>query len=135
LSRMRLVAAAIVFDKGKVLLARRKWGEDLEGHWEFPGGKVEPGETPQRCVERELREELGVEAVAGEVVAESVFVREGKSIRLIGVLTKLMSRDFLPVVHDEVRWVPLAEVLTYRLAPADVSIAKQVLKNWQLTLG
>jgi 8-oxo-dGTP diphosphatase len=63
-----LVAAGVVIEKGRVLLAQRKRGAHLAGKWELPGGKVEPGEDPRVTVRRELLEELGIEVVAGEVL-------------------------------------------------------------------
>ena len=61
------VAAAVVYLDGRILITRRAPGQSLEGLWEFPGGKVEPGETLQECITRELDEELGVASVAGEI--------------------------------------------------------------------
>lgn len=68
---MKQVAAAIVFDDGKVLVTRRAAGQKLAGFWEFPGGKLEPGEDVQSCIVRELQEELGVASTAGEVLTVS----------------------------------------------------------------
>jgi 8-oxo-dGTP diphosphatase len=66
--RTVLVAAAVIYEAGRVLLTQRKAGAHLEGLWEFPGGKVEPGEDPRAALARELREELGIEATVGEIV-------------------------------------------------------------------
>jgi 8-oxo-dGTP diphosphatase len=63
-----LVAAGVVIEGGRVLLAQRKAGAHLAGAWELPGGKVEPGEDPREALRRELREELGIEVSVGEVV-------------------------------------------------------------------
>jgi 8-oxo-dGTP diphosphatase len=63
-----LVAAAVVVEDGKVLLTLRKAGTHLAGAWEFPGGKVQSGEDPRVALERELAEELGIDAKAGEIV-------------------------------------------------------------------
>lgn len=63
-----IVAAAVVECGDRVLVTRRPAGVHLAGHWEFPGGKCEPGESLAACLERELREELNVEAFAGEEV-------------------------------------------------------------------
>ncbi len=62
------VVAAIVIENGKVLVSRRKSGGHLAGAWEFPGGKVEPGEDPREALRRELEEELGIAAHVGEVL-------------------------------------------------------------------
>ncbi len=66
--RTIVVAAALLVEDGRVLLSQRKAGTHLAGAWEFPGGKVEPGEDPRAALERELREELGIDARVGEIV-------------------------------------------------------------------
>lgn len=66
--RTVVVAAAVVIEDGRVLLSQRKAGTHLAGAWEFPGGKVEPGEDPREALRRELREELGIDARIGEIV-------------------------------------------------------------------
>ena len=66
---MKQVTAAIIIQNGNVLLTRRSPGESLPGYWEFPGGKIEDGETPQVCLERELKEELCITTKAGQIIA------------------------------------------------------------------
>ncbi|GAB1408476.1 Nudix family hydrolase [Thermomonas brevis] len=66
--RIHVVAGVIRDARGRVLLARRTQGRDLAGLWEFPGGKVEPGESPEAALSRELKEELGIDAIAGAPV-------------------------------------------------------------------
>jgi 8-oxo-dGTP diphosphatase len=80
---LKHVAAAIVIKEGKVLVTRRGPGETLEGHWEFPGGKLECDERPQDCIVRELAEELGVSSIAGDVYAQSIYEYPGGAILLI----------------------------------------------------
>ncbi|MCL2448341.1 MAG: (deoxy)nucleoside triphosphate pyrophosphohydrolase [Polyangiaceae bacterium] len=63
-----VVAAAVLVEVGRVLLTQRKAGKHLAGAWEFPGGKVLPGEDPRAGLEREIREELGMEVQAGEII-------------------------------------------------------------------
>lgn len=126
---MKVVAAAIIRREGRILVARRAVGQSLAGMWEFPGGKLEPTETPQTCIVRELREELGVEATAGEVVAESVFEYPGGVIRLIGVEVELETCDFRLTVHDAFEWFEPAQLLTIALAPADVPIAEELIRR------
>ncbi|TPW19804.1 MAG: 7,8-dihydro-8-oxoguanine triphosphatase, partial [Elusimicrobia bacterium] len=65
------VCAGVILRSGGVLLARRAPGRRHAGQWEFPGGRVEPGESPQAALKRELREELGIEAVVGEEVTRT----------------------------------------------------------------
>lgn len=69
---MKDVTAAIIIENNKVLLTRRAPGEKHAGWWEFPGGKVEPGEPPENCLRRELREELEIDAAIGKKPAENI---------------------------------------------------------------
>ncbi len=121
---MKTVAAAIVIRDGRVLLARRRAGESNAGFWEFPGGTVRNGETPQQALERELFEELGVRARAGPVVARSEYRYPDGAIMLVAVQAELESGEFTLSDHDLAEWAPLERLLEYRLSPADVPIAR-----------
>jgi len=125
---MKLVAAAIAVRDGRVLVTRRGPGENLAGLWEFPGGKLEPTETPQSCIVRELREELHVEAEAGEVVAESIYEYPGGAIKLIGVAVSLTTAEMRLTVHDAFDWILPSELLSFDLAPADIPIAEKLAR-------
>jgi 8-oxo-dGTP diphosphatase len=103
--KKRVVTAAVIERDGKVLVARRKAGLIAGGLWEFPGGKLEEGEEPRRGLERELREELGVEAKAGELVCSVPFDGTLRSFELVVFRTELLSYDFAPTDHDEIRWI------------------------------
>lgn len=120
------VVCAILQKDDCFLLARRKQGGSLAGYWEFPGGKVEPGETPEQALYRELKEELAIETVVGEHIDDSVFDYKDKLICLKGYLTEYVSGEFELDSHDEIVWVPAQELLNYQLAPADVPLVKQL---------
>ena len=124
---MRIVTAAVIVSRGEVLIARRKRRGGAEGFWEFPGGSLEEGETLEECLERELAEELGVVAVAGEVVAESRHCDERGALRLIALRATIVSGEPSPVAHDEIAWVRPRDLLKYRLAPADIPIAETLI--------
>ena len=124
---MRIVTAAVIVSRGAVLIARRKSRGGAEGFWEFPGGSLEEGETLEECLERELAEELGVVAVAGEVVAESRHCDERGALRLIALRATIVSGELSPVAHDEIAWVRPRDLLKYRLAPADIPIAETLI--------
>jgi 8-oxo-dGTP diphosphatase len=83
-----LVAAAIVVEDGRVLLSQRKEGTHLAGKWEFPGGKVHPGEDPREGLRRELEEELGIDVVVGEVVDVAFHRYDGTSPACRGVVKR-----------------------------------------------
>ena len=128
---MKKVSAAVVVIDNKVLLTRRKPGESLSGFWEFPGGKIEEGETPQQCLKRELNEELGVESAVGNVIYESIYKYEHGEFKIIAMLTELNSTEFELRSHDKAQWVPYDKLLEYKLLPADIPIAERIkeMKN------
>lgn len=100
-----VVTAAVVEKDGRVLVARRKAGLIAAGLWEFPGGKLEAGEDPRRGLEREIREELGVPARAGELICSVPFEGALRSFELVVFRTELLSDDFVMTDHDEIRWL------------------------------
>jgi 8-oxo-dGTP diphosphatase len=106
----KVVTAAVVERSGRVLVARRKAGLVAGGLWEFPGGKLEEGEDPRRGLERELGEELGVGARAGDLFCTVPFSGPLKSFELVVFKTELLSDDFRLTDHDEVRWLEPAEM-------------------------
>ena len=128
---MKEVSAAVVIDNENILIARRKPDDELEGFWEFPGGKIEGNETPQQCLEREIQEELGVSSTAGDFFFESVFEYDHGKFKIIAMYTDLHSKGFTLSSHDKAEWVPITELLNYKLLPADIPIAKKIIKQHQ----
>ena len=126
------VVCAIIQKENCVLLARRKLGENLAGYCELPGGKVEAGETPQQALYRELKEELDIETEVGGHIGDSVFSYKEATICLKGYLTRYLSGEFTLDSHDEIAWVPAQELLSYRLAPADVPLVERLLSQMVL---
>ena len=126
---MKVVTAAIIQDQERYFVARRGPGEKLAGLWEFPGGKVEPGETLQESLTREIKEELGVEAVVGRVLAESQYKYAHGEILLVGLQTEIKSNDIKLSVHDKAEWLLPAQILALELAPADIPIAKFLMES------
>ena len=121
-----LVTAAVIERDGCVLIARRATSADAGAGWEFPGGKVEPGETPAQCLARELREELGVECAIGALVADVTHAYPTRTIRLMALRADIVAGTPAPAEHVEIAWAPLAELMNYPLLPADVPIARAV---------
>ena len=122
---MKTVTAAILRHDDRILLARRSDGSQA-GRWEFPGGKVEPGETDEACLARELREELGIDTEIGALFAESIYTYEAGRIRLRAYEVRWLSGALRAVVHDRLEWVPAGELLRYDMLPADVPIAEKL---------
>ena len=124
----RRVTAAIVLRNGRVLVARRAPGEKNAGRWEFPGGKVEAGETDEKCLAREMYEEFGVAGETREHIADNRYVYGalGESIVLCAYVFDWQAGEFDLRVHDEIRWVSAEELLQLALSPADIEIARKV---------
>ncbi len=120
------VTAAIIERGGKFLIAKRKQGNHLENKWEFPGGKIEPEETPEACLQRELAEEFGVAVTVTNFVAQSVFDYGDRNIRLLGYSATYVSGDFQLNDHDEIRWISKEEFENYDFAPADLPLVEKV---------
>lgn len=124
----RRVTAAVVLRDGKVLAARRAPGQKNAGLWEFPGGKVEPGETDECCLEREMYEEFGIKGKTLRHITDSRYVYGalGEAILLCAYEFAWIAGGFELRVHDEIRWVNAEELMQLTLSPADVEIAKRV---------
>jgi len=124
------VTCAVMLREGRVLLARRAAGQKNAGMWEFPGGKVEPGESDAACLEREIREEFGVTGKAGSHLCDSLHTYEamGMRIQLCAYLFAPDSFEFSLRVHDAVAFLPPEELAAAGLSPADIPIADAVYR-------
>jgi len=111
------VVAAALFRNGRLLLAQRTAPAELAGLWELPGGKVEPGETVEDALRRELREELGVDVSGGERIGAAVPLTDGRM--LCAYRVELIDGVPAPLEHSALRWVDAAELATVPLVPND----------------
>ena len=123
-----LVAAAVLVERGRVLLTQRKRGAHLEGLWEFPGGKVEEGEDPRDALARELREEIGIEADVGEIVEVTFHRYEAKSVLLLFYLASRRAGSPEPRAIDvaAIEWGDASALDPKRFPPADVAVLAKV---------
>jgi 8-oxo-dGTP diphosphatase len=116
---MKQVTAAVIEKDGLILIAQRKGGA-LAGKWEFPGGKMEPGETPEVCLRRELREEFEIDAEIGAFVCASRFEYKHLPIELLVYRARHVAGDFKLNDHAAIAWVPRAELAGYDFSSADI---------------
>jgi mutator protein MutT len=116
-----VVVAAIVEREDRLLVTERLPGTHLAGYWEFPGGKTEDGENHQRCLEREMREELGVGVEVGNRIHATSFAYPDRTVDLHFYRCTIIG-DPKPVLGQCVRWVSRAELGTMRFPPADLEL-------------
>jgi len=129
------VTAGFVVRDGLVLLARRRPGDVRGGLWEFPGGMVEPGETPAQALARELSEELGIQVEVGEELAIATHAYPDCNIRLRLFRCRILSGEPQPLGCAEVRWVDLAELERLPLAPADEKLLRRLKEAGEVLGG
>jgi 8-oxo-dGTP diphosphatase len=118
---LQVVAAALVDTDGRVLVAQRPAGKHLAGQWEFPGGKIEPGETPEAALVRELAEELGI-ATHSSCLAPAGFASHAyDEFHLVLLLFAIRKWTGTPRGNDgqQLRWVRPPELFALDMPPAD----------------
>jgi len=113
------VAAALVFREGKLLITLRHADAHLGGLWEFPGGKREPGETFEACLERELREELGIEVGVGELVESLTHAYPERTVHLQFYRCRWVRHEPQALGCSAFTWVTAAELRDYAFPAAD----------------
>ncbi|MEK5061726.1 NUDIX hydrolase [Paenibacillus sp. FSL H7-0326] len=121
------VAAAIIEDMdGRILIARRREGKSQAGLWEFPGGKIEAGESPEDCLVRELQEEMKIEIEPYAFFAVNEHAYETVTIRLVAYKANMRGGTIELSDHDEYRWIQVGEMGGYSFAPADIPFVEQL---------
>ena len=123
------VVAAVIYRDQNLLLARRKAGKSMAGYWEFPGGKIENDETPEKALARELLEEFDIVVSVGKEIATHRHDYEHIKIELIAHETHIESGEFELRDHDAIVWVTPLEARQYNLAPADIPILDHILET------
>lgn len=123
---MTTVIAAIIMKDGKVLIAQRGQGQRLAGKWEFPGGKLEEGETPEECLRREIKEELDMDIEVEGYFGESVYHYETGPVRIVFYRARMLGGNCRLRVHSRVEWVSPHQLAKYDFAPADVPIVHKL---------
>jgi 8-oxo-dGTP diphosphatase len=118
------VVAGVIEKEGKILIARRGKYDRLAYKWEFPGGKIEPGETPQEALRRELHEELGIETEVGSFLCSSTCEHPHIAIELLAYKVRHVSGEIILHVHDSLAWVSPDELDGFDFPEANSAVIK-----------
>ena len=123
------VACAIIERDGLVLAAQRKEGMRLALKWEFPGGKIDPGESPETCLKRELIEEMGVEIDLDHPLDPVTHQYSFFAVTLYPFVCAIRSGDITLHEHAAIRWLPPEELLSLDWAEADIPLIGHYLQS------
>ncbi|PPA69339.1 (deoxy)nucleoside triphosphate pyrophosphohydrolase [Jeotgalibacillus proteolyticus] len=130
--RVKVVAAVIENEKNEILCALRSTSMLIPNKWEFPGGKVEEGESLQEALEREICEELHCEIKAYEIMNEHVHEYDTFIIHLICLRAELISGTPVATEHDQLIWLPRKNLSSLVWAPADIPAVEDLMKENQV---
>ena len=126
------VAAALVFRDGKLLVTQRYAQAHLGGLWEFPGGKREPTESFEDCLVRELREELGIEVVVGELVESLTHQYPEKTVHLRFFRCQWKEREPQPLGCPAFKWITASELDLFPFPAADARLLERLRRQPEL---
>lgn len=128
-----LVVAALIRrandSQGRILVVRRGPGQSGAGFWEFPGGKVDSGETPEEALIREIDEELSVAIKVESFLGENIFAYPAKTIRLQVYWAQMMAGDVRLSEHDALKWCLPEEIIESELSEADRPFVQMILQS------
>lgn len=122
------VVAAIIIKDGKVFSTQRGYG-DLAGGWEFPGGKVEPGENQKEALEREIKEELDAEIAVGEYFDKVEYDYPTFHLTMHCYICTLTSEKLRLLEHEDAKWLAKTDLLSVDWLPADIGTVKKLAKS------
>ncbi|RNB53895.1 8-oxo-dGTP diphosphatase MutT [Brevibacillus gelatini] len=129
MKKVDVVGAVITNEEGKILCALRSQQMSLPGMWEFPGGKIEQGETPEETLVREIEEELGCKIKVGEFITDDVYEYPTVAVRLITYFAKVISGTPVPKEHEKLEWVGHEDLMKLEWAPADLPTIRKLRKE------
>ena len=122
------VVAAIIIENGKVFATQRGYGEFKDG-WEFPGGKIEPGETPEEAIVREIKEELDTEIEAVELLDTVEYDYPNFHLSMDCFICKILSGDLVLKEHEAAKWLTKETLGSVEWLPADLDLIPQIEKK------
>lgn len=124
-----LVVAGIMRKDGMIFAAQRNEKAHQGLKWEFPGGKVEKGETPERALERELLEELGIATKTGALFSEKIHVYPEKTVKVLFYLTEIVSGTPEALEANQVGWFSREELLSLDFSSSDGIVAREIFER------
>ncbi|MEV4704055.1 (deoxy)nucleoside triphosphate pyrophosphohydrolase [Actinoplanes sp. NPDC049316] len=122
----RVIVAAVIVSGGRVLACERSAPPEVAGRWEFPGGKVEPGESDAEALARECTEELGVRVEVGARVGPDVPLAHGRAVLRVFAVTLLNGDEPRALEHTAMRWLAADELDSVPWLPADKPIVAEL---------
>lgn len=126
---MRISTAGLAQKNGKFLLALRKPGSSIGESWEFPGGKVEEGESPKEALKREFLEEFQVPILVGDLIYQDAFQNRNIDYELRAYAVRLLNKGFTLSEHQKTAWFTVEEMFGLPMAGSDRSIV-EFLRNY-----
>lgn len=123
------VTGAIIRRDGKLLIAQRAEGDECPLMWEFPGGKIEEGETSEECIIREIKEELNLDIRPLKVFMRIVYHLNEKRIPITFFDAEITGGEMRLNVHNDVRWIGAEEIPSYEFMPPDARVVKKLLRK------
>jgi len=124
---LRFVAAALIVRDGEILIGQRRADQPMGSLWEFPGGKIEPGESAQQALARELSEELSISAEVGPAITRiRHHYRRGGAVDLQFFAVREFTGEIDNQIYQQVRWVKLAELTDYEFLAADRGLIRDL---------
>lgn len=123
------VVAALIVQDGKFMICQRPLQKSCPLEWEFPGGKIEQGETPEQALVRECQEELGITVDVGEAYTDTYCDYPDKNVHL--TLYRCTIKEGLPLLleHHDFTWVTAADMAKYTFIPGDIQIVEKLQKE------
>ena len=123
------VVAAVIKNNDKIFATQRGYGEYKDG-WEFPGGKIEPGETPEEALVREIKEELEADIRVGNLIDVIEYDYPTFHLSMKCYWCSLISEELHLLEHEAAKWLPKEEIDTVDWLPADITILDKIVENW-----
>jgi 8-oxo-dGTP diphosphatase len=127
------IGVAVIWNQtGQILIDRRKVGGTMGGLWEFPGGKIEPGETVEACILREIQEELAIEITVGEQLISIEHTYPTFHLTLTVHHCQHLSGIPQPIESEEIRWVNVTDLDNYQFPAANIAIINALQRGFRL---